>query len=61
MLEALLATSQLAERWGCSPGHLKNLRCAGRGPAYVRLGSNVRYRMSDVLAFEAANLVGAAA
>ena len=51
-----LTTYQLAARWGVTPGHLRNRRVGGRAPAFFKVGKSVRYRMSDVLKFEAATL-----
>jgi hypothetical protein len=48
----LLTPAELAERWQCSPGHLANMRSAGVGPVYLKLGSSIRYRVSDVQAYE---------
>ena len=48
----------LARRLGLSPGHLANLRSAGKTPVpYLLLGSAVRYRLSDVEAYEASSVV----
>jgi hypothetical protein len=48
----LLTPAELAERWQCSPGHLANMRSAGVGPVYLKLGSSIRYRVSDVQTYE---------
>lgn len=58
--EALLKPKDLAHRWGISTGHLANQRSAGVGVGWVKLGGVVRYRLADVLAYEAASLVEAA-
>jgi len=50
--EVLLSPADLADRWGCSVGWLANQRCEGDGPPYLKLGSLVRYRLSDVVAYE---------
>jgi hypothetical protein len=57
VLSDLLTARELAERWGCSVGHLSNLRSAGLGPAYLKIGTSVRYRVSDLLSYEQAHLV----
>jgi hypothetical protein len=57
VLSDLLTARELAERWGCSVGHLANLRSAGLGPAYLKIGTSVRYRVSDLLSYEQAHLV----
>jgi hypothetical protein len=53
----LLAPPELAARWGCSVGHLANLRSARGGPNFLKLGGNVRYRLADVMAYELSHLV----
>lgn len=54
----LMTSTELAERWRVSTGHLKNLRYQQRGAPYLKLGGgHVLYRYSDVLEFEATNLV----
>jgi hypothetical protein len=50
--DALLTERQLADRWQLSPGTLANQRSTSRGCAWVRIGGSVRYRFSDVLAYE---------
>jgi hypothetical protein len=52
--QVMLTTKQLAERWGVSAGALANDRFLGRSPVpYVKIGERVRYRLEDVLEFEA--------
>jgi predicted site-specific integrase-resolvase len=46
----------LAERWLISPRTLEQWRWQGRGPRYVKVGSRVIYRLSDIEAFETAGL-----
>ena len=53
----LLSTRDLAERWGVKVGSLTNLRSAGKGVPYLRLGGVVRYQLSDVEAYERASRV----
>ncbi|MCW2813173.1 MAG: hypothetical protein JWN84_628 [Nocardioides sp.] len=48
----LLTSTQLAERWGVSTGHLANLRHHGEGINYLKIGSRVAYRYADVIAYE---------
>ena len=57
VLSDLFTARELADRWNCSVGHLANLRSAGLGPAYLKIGTAVRYRVSDLLAYEQAHLV----
>lgn len=52
----LLTQRQLADRWSVSTKKLEADRLKGCGCPYVKLGSAVRFRLSDVLAFEEANL-----
>lgn len=52
-----LSASQLSARWGCSVGWLANQRSAGAGPAFFKIGSNVRYLLSDIEAYEEARRV----
>jgi hypothetical protein len=49
----LLTDAQLAARWQLSRGTLANQRSQGRGPAYLELAGRVRYRRSDIEAYEA--------
>jgi predicted DNA-binding transcriptional regulator AlpA len=53
----LLTDAQLAARWQLSRGTLANQRSQGRGPAYVKLAGRVRYRRSDIEAYEQAGFV----
>jgi hypothetical protein len=56
-LHDLLTDAQLAVRWQLSRGTLANQRSQGRGPAYLKLAGRVRYRRSDIEAYEQAGLV----
>lgn len=42
----------LARRWKMSPRTLERWRWLGTGPAYIKLGGKVIYRLEDVVAFE---------
>jgi hypothetical protein len=53
----LLTDAQLAVRWQLSRGTLANQRSQGRGPAYIKLAGRVRYRRSDIEAYEQAGFV----
>lgn len=44
----------LAQRWSWSEQHLANLRKAGKGPAFVKMGRSVRYSVAEVIAWEVA-------
>lgn len=48
----LLTPASLAQRWGLSEKTLANWRASSQGPAFVKLGARVRYRLADVVAFE---------
>lgn len=39
----LLTEHELAELLGCSLSKLRRWRASGEGPAYVKIGSHVRY------------------
>jgi hypothetical protein len=49
----LLTTLQLAARWAMAEATLRNWRVLGMGPPFIRVGRNVRYRLSVILAWEA--------
>jgi hypothetical protein len=51
---------ELARRWNISPRTLENWRWLGQGPAYLKVGGRVLYRIEDVEAFEAASLQASA-
>lgn len=53
----LLTTADLAERWIMSEGTLENWRQRGLGPTFVKLEGTVRYRLSDVQAYENKNRI----
>ena len=44
-------------RWQLSRVTLANQRSQGRGPAYLKLAGRVRYRRSDIEAYEQARFV----
>jgi hypothetical protein len=52
LTQVFLTPPDLAERWHCSVGWLANLRSAGRGPAWLRVGSKVLYSLDAVEAYE---------
>ena len=51
--ERHLTQLDLARRWRMSTRTLERWRCIRYGPAYLRLGKVVVYRLEDVKAFEA--------
>lgn len=52
-----LDTKAAAATLGISTTWLEQLRCAGRGPKWVKLGRAVRYRPEDLAAWLEENLV----
>ncbi|MGI9824378.1 helix-turn-helix domain-containing protein [Agromyces sp. Marseille-Q5079] len=48
-LEPMLTTSELAEYLGVHVQAIYDLRSDGRGPAGLRVGREIRYRISDVV------------
>ena len=51
-----LSQDELAERWGVSARTLERWRSQQQGPAFLKLGGKVAYRMEDILAHEATQL-----
>ena len=47
-LEPMLTTSELAEYLGVHVQAIYDLRADGRGPTGIRVGRQLRYRISDV-------------
>lgn len=52
MKPTCLNQKELAERWTISHRTLERWRWAGEGPAYMKIGGRVVYRIADVEAFE---------
>lgn len=50
--DRLLGEADLARHWGVSRRTLQRLRAGDQGPAWIALGSSVRYRWRDILDFE---------
>ena len=50
--EKLLTAEELAERWMVSARTLEGWRNAGKGPVWLKIGGQVRYRLADILAYE---------
>ena len=56
-----LTEKELSKRWDISARTLQGWRTRGKGPAFIRIGErSVFYREEDVLAYEAASVVGSA-
>jgi predicted DNA-binding transcriptional regulator AlpA len=49
--DKFLNEKELATILNIKPETLSNWRWDGKGPIYIKLGSNVRYRLSDVQDF----------
>ena len=54
----LIRERDLAKRWSVSTRTLQRWRVEGFGPAWLWIGGSIRYRMSDILAYEAQGLRG---
>jgi|SRR6185312_16494264 excisionase family DNA binding protein len=54
--ERWLSRGELAERLGLPVKTLARWASKGTGPLYARMGRHVRYRLSDVLVWEAARV-----
>ncbi len=48
-LEPVITTSELAEYLGVHVQAIYDLRTEGRGPSGIRVGREIRYRVSDVV------------
>ena len=48
----LLRERELAARWRMSTRTLQRWRGDGSGPVHLVIGGSIRYRLSDVIAFE---------
>ena len=46
-----VSPSDAAKRLGLTVGTLANLRYRGGGPAFIRVGNRIRYRLSDLAAW----------
>ena len=53
MTHELLTPKQLAERYQVSIHTLQYWRDNGAGPHWIKVGRHIRYRLEDVLAYEA--------
>ena len=47
---------QLARRWNLSPRTLERWRYFGGGPAFLKLGGRVLYRLEDIERYEECHL-----
>jgi predicted site-specific integrase-resolvase len=51
--QGFVAEGEAAKFLGLSVQTLRNWRCQGRGPAYIKKGRMVRYAMQDLVDFMA--------
>lgn len=54
-MATLLRTPEVAELLNVSSSKLEHLRCLNRGPNWIRIGRQVRYRLEDITAYLDAN------
>lgn len=54
-MDELLTPEQVADWFQTSPSTLRNDRYLGRGPKFIKIGRQVRYRRSDVIDFIESN------
>lgn len=57
--EQFLTVRDLASRWGYTVQTIHVWNRTGRGPKSLRIGGELRYRLSDVLAWEESRERGA--
>lgn len=55
----LLTEQMLALRWHCSTSRLQRWRADQKGPAYLKIGGKVLYRLEDLRHYEKAHIVQA--
>jgi predicted DNA-binding transcriptional regulator AlpA len=48
-LPQLLTEADASQLLGLAPATLRNMRCTGRGPAFIKMGGLVRYRHADLV------------
>ncbi|NCP62707.1 MAG: DNA-binding protein [Alphaproteobacteria bacterium] len=52
MQNSIVTPDILAERWCKTTRYLAQLRCNGKGPAYLKIGRKILYRLQDIESFE---------
>ena len=57
----LLTEQMLALRWHCSTSRLQRWRADQKGPAHLKIGGKVLYRLEDLREYEKAHIVQARA
>jgi hypothetical protein len=53
----IISEELLAERWFCSVSRILRWRSENIGPAYLKMGGRILYRVSDIEAYEQYRLV----
>ena len=56
-IEKTMSAPEAAEYLGLAPSTLAKARLNGSGPPYLKLGRRVRYRVSDVMRWQADKVV----
>lgn len=54
--EPLMTAEELSARYGVPVKTLANWRSNRQGPAYIKAGKHIRYRVKDVLEWEATRI-----
>lgn len=52
MEKIFLKQKELSKRWGLSDRTLERWRWLGQGPAFLKIGGRVLYRLDDIIAYE---------
>lgn len=52
MTETCMNQQELSDRWGIHTRTLEGWRTKGIGPAFLKLGGRVMYRLSDIQDYE---------
>ena len=50
--ENFMDQKELARRWNMQEGTLASWRYKGHGPKYIKIGTSIRYRVSDIEMYE---------
>ena len=53
-----ITVAELADRWRLTTRTLERWRAEHYGPPWITIGGSIRYRLDDVLAFEARHRSG---
>lgn len=56
--ERHLNQKQLARRWSLSHRTLERWRCLKQGPAWLKIGGRVLYRVEDIETYERSQIAG---